>query len=44
MKEKIAAKIACGLKLSAKEEALWLLILANDTEFKNYMEAKNGNQ
>jgi hypothetical protein len=36
MKEKIAAKIACGLDLSAKEEALWLLILANDTEFKQY--------
>ena len=44
MKEKITAKIALRLKLSAKEEALWLLILANDTEYKEYREAKNGNQ
>ena len=41
MKTQIAAKIACGLKLSAKEEALWLLLLANDNEYKKYMEVKN---
>lgn len=44
MNEKIKAKVAFGLPLSAKEEAEYLLLIANDNEYKNYMEAKNGNQ
>ena len=40
---RIKALAILGLPLSAEEEAEYLLLIANDEEFKKYMEAKHGN-
>lgn len=42
--ERIKALVTLGLPLSAKEEAEYLLLIANESEFKKYMEVKHGNQ
>ena len=44
MSTRIKALAILGLPMTKAEEAEYLLLLANDVEFKKYMEAKNGNQ
>lgn len=42
MEARVKALAILGLPLSAEEEAVYQLLIANDIEFKNYMEAKQG--